>query len=678
MLRLRLSRAACLSPSLATVTALAGLMLTAGCGDDAVDTTSGDTDPPGTSGTSATGTSPTTTTTSPTTTSPTTTVDATTGEATDATGSDTSSETGTTATTDPTATDPTATESASEPGTSTGMVTASESDTDTTVGSTTDASSTGDGPCTQGTIVCEGDVAKVCDGLGGFESEETCPSVCAPGLGCTECVPNAGQCDGPIAQKCNEEGSGFVETLCDDVQGVTCDANAGECVGACAPNTLGNSYIGCQYYPTVTPNVVGENFSFAVVVSNVSNADADVTITRGGAPVVDIVVPANTVEVIPLPWVALLKQTGASRTLADGAYRLRSTQPVTVYQYSPLQYQMGNQFSYTNDASLLMPTNVWGTETVVVSRNTLNGLPGLYAVVAREDNTKVTLMPSATGKIIQAGGGVAADGTGVVTLGEGDVLQVLSAAGGGEPNTPDISDVTGTRVLTDKPVQVIAAHACSYIPFNITACDHLEEFNLPLVNLAKEYLVSTPLVKPPNLPVQIKARRVRVIATTDGTTLTYDPPQNGAPAMLAKAGDYAEIQTDKDFQITGNFKIAVSEYMLGQEAGGNTGDPAMTISVPTEQYRSFYSFHAPTNYESSFVNVTAPDGANVKIDGVVVPGFVAIGASGFSIARVQLSNAGDGDHTITGDKPFGVQVYGYGQYTSYWYPGGLNLNLIPQ
>jgi len=25
-----------------------------------------------------------------------------------------------------------------------------------------------------------------------------------------------------------------------------------------------------------------------------------------------------------------------------------------------------------------------------------------------------------------------------------------------------------------------------------------------------------------------------------------------------------------------------------------------------------------------------------------------------------------------------ISVYGYGQYTSYWYPGGLNLELIPQ
>jgi hypothetical protein len=595
----------------------------------------------------------------------------------------------TTGATEPTATTSEPTTVATTDSTTDGAPTTSGSESTTTVGPTTDSTtddtgpltatttdSTTDGVCDQGAIICEGNTAKVCDGRGGFESEEVCAKACAPGIGCSECVPGEGVCDGPIAQQCNQEGSGIDEIVCDDVQGVTCEA--GQCVGACSPKSLGNSYIGCQYYPVVSPNVVSDTFTFAVVVSNVSSEDADITITRGGNPVIDILVPKNTVEVIPLPWVGELKNTGSSRFVADGAYRVRSTQPVTVYQYNPLEYQKNNDFSFTNDASLLMPTNVWGMDTFVVTRNTLNGLPGVYTVVAREDDTKVELTPSATGKIVVAGGGVAADGTGTVMLGEGDVLQVLSAAGGGEPNTPDVSDLTGTRVVSDKPVEVVAAHACSYVPYNITACDHLEEFNLPFDNLAKEYLVSTPLVKAPNMDPTSKARMVRVIATTDLTTLEYDPPQPGAPAALAKAGDYAEIQTDKDFKITANFKIAVAEYMLGQEAGGNAGDPAMTISVPTEQYRSSYSFHAPVNYESSFANITAPAGAAIMIDGQAVAGFTPIGATGFSVARVELSNAGDGDHTITGAQPFGAQVYGYGQYTSYWYPAGLDLNLIPQ
>ena len=644
------------------------LALTPGCADDTTDS-AGETTVASAPPSTDTGGDPSAATTSPTTTATTT---PTTGSATD-TDTNPSGDATTTG-----ATETTGPATVTDPGTTTDTAGTDTDDSNgslDTTGTTGTTDTTGDAPCAQGTLVCDGLTAKVCDGVGGFESEQVCPKACAPGLGCTECVPDAGTCEGQVAQKCKMDGTGFEAELCDDVQGVTCDPNAGECVGACAPKTLGTSYIGCQYYPVVTPNVVSDTFTFAVVVSNVSNADADVTIERGGNPVVDILVPANTVEVIPLPWVPLLKQTGASRTLVDGAYRVRSTQPVTVYQYNPLEYQKANDFSFTNDASLLMPTNVWGTDTIVVARNTLNGLPGLYAVVALEDNTTITLAPSASGKIIQAGGGVAANGTGVINLGEGDVLQVLSGVGGGGP---DISDVTGTRVTSDKPVEVLGAHACSYVPFDITACDHLEEFNLPFANLAKEYLVTTPLVKAPNMMPTIKARMVRVIATTDATTLTYDPPQPGAPAMLAKAGDYAEVQTDKDFKITANFKIAVSEYMLGQAAGGGAGDPAMTISVPTEQYRSSYSFHAPTNYESSFANITAPAGAAVTIDGQAVAGFTPIGATGFSVARVQLSNAGDGDHTITGAQAFGVQVYGYGQYTSYWYPGGLNLNLIPQ
>ena len=62
--------------------------------------------------------------------------------------------------------------------------------------------------------------------------------------------------------------------------------------------------------------------------------------------------------------------------------------------------------------------------------------------------------------------------------------------------------------------------------------------------------------------------------------------------------------------------------------------------------------------------------------GVTVSGFVAIGSSGFSVARIELSNGGDGNHVITGDEPFGISVYGYGNDTSYWYPGGLDLDKV--
>ncbi len=535
--------------------------------------------------------------------------------------------------------------------------------------------STGEPVCPEGQIVCDGDIAKVCDGMGGFSSETPCDQACAPGLGCALCVPGEGTCEGDTAHTCSDDGMGYEDEVCDPVQGVTCED--GSCVGPCALDSLGSTYIGCDYYAMVTPNVVfWPEMQFAVVVSNVSDEDADVTIGRGAETITVVMVPAKTVEVVILPWVQELKGPGASRVVVDGAYRVRSTRPITLYQYSPLQYQVNGHFSETNDASLLMPTNAYGTETFVVARNTHTGNPGMYSVVAREDATTVTLMPGTTGMFTNAGGGVADNGTGQVVLNAGDVLQVLSRASGGPE--PDLADLTGTRVLSDKPVLVIGGHFCTFVPHDVAACDHLEELNLPLANLAKEYFVSDPFIKPPNQVPQLKDRMVRIIATEAATALTYDPPQNNAPTLLAQPGDYAEFITQADFKISADKKIAVAEYMLGQQYGGGTGDPAQTIAVPIDQYRDEIAFHAPVNYESNFANLTAPMDAAIELDGLPVAGFTAIGNTGFGVARVELSNAGDGDHVITGDKPFGVQVYGYGQYTSYWYPGGLDLTLIPQ
>ncbi len=107
------------------------------------------------------------------------------------------------------------------------------------------------------------------------------------------------------------------------------------------------------------------------------------------------------------------------------------------------------------------------------------------------------------------------------------------------------------------------------------------------------------------------------------------------------------------------------------------GDPALSVAIATAQFRKDYQFIAPQSYAQNWVNVIAPSGATITVDGNQVPlnSFVAIGASGYGVAKVSLcaNNSCNGVHKASGNQPFGIQVYGYGSYTSYWYPGGLNL-----
>jgi hypothetical protein len=492
--------------------------------------------------------------------------------------------------------------------------------------------------------------------------------VCAPDLGCVACLPGTGSCNGQTSQVCKSDGSGYTTAFCDPDQGLSCDASTGNCVGACAPQLLGKSYIGCDYYPTVTANVVLDNpFHFAVSVSNTTNSPANVKITQGASVINTTTVAANSVAVITLPWVSALKNSiGNTSVVTAGAYRLRSDRPVSVYQYNPLEYTLQGQFSYTNDASLLLPANAWTGNYRVAAWPTLStGLPGFYAVVASQDGTTVNVAAPA-GATAAPGAGIDAAGNGTVMLNQGDVVQIFTG-GSGAPG-----DLTGTLVTADKPVQVIGGHVCTYLPDPQCCCDHIEESIPPLETLGTEYLVTAPLITGSTTPVQ---EYVRIVATADNTTFTYDPPQPGAPASIAQAGQHADIPTSGDFKITGSARFIVAQYMEGQQSVGS-GDPAMSLAVPIKQYRKLYLFHAPLTYEANFVNVTAPSGASVMIDGAAVTGFTPVGGSGFSVARVPLSNAGNGTHAVSSSVPVGISVYGYGQYTSYWYPGGQDLQKL--
>ncbi len=581
------------------------------------------------------------------------------GTSTAGTSSETDGSGSDTATSGPMTTDPTTGPTTTDP--TTGPTTTDPTTTDPTEG-TTDGTTTG-GFCMEGEVVCEDGVAKVCDGEGGWSSEEACDNECADGLGCVLCIPDSGQCVGDVAQKCTPEGDAWVDNeTCDGIQGVTCDPDLGQCTGACASGNIGLSYIGCDYYPTVTQQLdpYTNGTQYAVAVANTTDVAAKVTITKGDQNLVEDMVPPGDVKVIPLPWTELALGTGPTKIVTDGSYRLRSDQPVTVFQYNPLAANV------TNDASLMLPVNAWRGDYVVAAWPHWLSYPGFYSVTAAEDNTQVTVTARGGGVPTQGGAGVDGQGNGVVTLNEGDVLQVVTAASG---------DLTGTIVNADKPIQVLGGHDCTQVPIGTSACDHLEESMFPTEALATEYIVVPP-VQVPNDQLE-KAQVVRVIAASDDTTLTFEPDQP-VNKVLANAGDFVEIvSTTAKFKVSSDKKILVAQYMVGQSAGFGTSDPAMLVAVATEQYRTDYLFHAPTGWSANYVDIIAPEGALVKVDDADVNGFAAIGATGFSLAHVKLSNNGNGNHTVSSDKKVGISVYGVLNYGSYWYSGGLDLKLIP-
>src|SRR5690606_33513177 len=177
----------------------------------------------------------------------------------------------------------------------------------------------------------------------------------------------------------------------------------------------------------------------------------------------------------------------------------------------------------------------------------------------------------------------------------------------------------------------------SDVPSNIPTCDHLEESRFPIDTLATEYVVVPPIQHPDN--TKLKAQIVRVIATSDNTNLVFEPDQ-GLPNVLQKAGDFVETpMTTNAFSVEADKKILVAQSMVGQNAGYGTSNPAMVQAVPAKQFRNNYLFFAATSWLANYVDIIAPTGTSVTLDGINVGGWTQIGNTGFSVARLPLSNA---------------------------------------
>jgi hypothetical protein len=580
--------------------------------------------------------------------------------------------------------------------------------------------------CTPGQRACAGTVLYTCGADGMSRTDEvTCDSACDPALGCVTCRPGSRRCEGNVSMACAPSGLSWVYGRDCGEWGSSCGGD-GFCDDPCGRAEAAKSNVGCEYWPSPIANTTelnGTTFDYRVVVANPSATDpANVRVTRGGAPAATQTVPPGGLAEIRLPWIDGQSLTVSSSgwqafTTANGAYRLTSDRPVTVMQFNPFEYAQGTAFSYTNDASLLLPQHVLtgdyvGASYLPLSRTSgMSGgffpsppsslkYPGYIAVVGTT--------PTPTNVAIALSGNVAPDrggrwpatprgGTISFTLMRGEVAHVLAAVPPdcrpGSPGYQRIEndctfgicsyldvcgeaefDLTGSRIAADQPVVVYGGHACAYVPTNAQACDHLEA-QLPPIQTWGRVFESMPMAD----PATPRPNVVRVAAAFPGTSVSVEPASLAAPRTLGP-GEWMEFEAGVPFRVSADKAIQVTQYMVGQYYGGmdgRRGDPAMTVLVPREQFRSDYTFVTPSSYNAStngqsFVLISRPPGLAITLDGAPVSAsWQTIGDRELGVVPVP-----GGTHAMSAAEPFGIILYGLGSFTSYAAPGGLNLEQI--
>ncbi len=513
--------------------------------------------------------------------------------------------------------------------------------------------------------------------------------LCDPGLGA--CVP-AGV--GGAAGAGGSAGAGAGGS-----SGASGGGTGGSAAETCAAAAAERGHLGCEFWATVVPNIVWSIFDFAIVATNPGDVAAEVTVAHDGTTLAQATLAPRSSRPFYLPWNAASKggdsdlcgnvpSPGGSVRERAASYRVTSTRPVAVHQFSPIEHRgeggpsgkdwsgcPGDQtcattgvpigcFSFSMDASMLLPTSTLGRDHFIDAPPgwPAANLGGYAAITATRAATSVTVAVSPTGQVLAGGPVPSASGGEIftLTLDAGDVV-VLA---GGPTGT-----LAGSRITADAPIQVVAGAPCAAVPEGVLACDHLEEVVPATDALGTRYVVAPP----PGPLGNVVGHVVRFVATSDGTLLEYPsgtrPP--GAPATL-DAGGAADLGVvTEPFEVVASQPLLVTSSLQGAEAVDATpapdakGDPALLVVPPVERFRRHVVFPAPDSAGEAWVLLVQPMAATVTLDGSPAPAATALGSSGMGVARVRLSPNSTQTHVVRSNLPVGVQVMGYAAYTSY-------------
>ncbi|MCA9707003.1 MAG: IgGFc-binding protein [Myxococcales bacterium] len=453
-------------------------------------------------------------------------------------------------------------------------------------------------------------------------------------------------------------------------------------------NTESNQ--GCEFWAVDLPNAwAGINGSpapadqqFAVVVANTSSdvpANVEVFVASSGTAVDSASVPIGQIHEFRL---AALNQAPRANTYDGQAYRVVSDVPITAYQFNPLDNTVQ---VFSNDASLLFPTHVLDTDYTAVTGDSIllgtdqepqgDNSGAFVSVVGTEDGTVVDLFP-AWGLYPGASQGVMLD--------RGQVFTAVSLGPNTFPGQTGDGNLSGSRVVADRPVAVFSGNVATIEPNPGQCCaDHLEQQMLPLVAWGHGYAAA-----PPPAPGggTYDPAGYRISGSFDGTQLTYSPSTPpGAPTTI-DAGQTVRFQTNQAFTVTSNAEdrpFAITQFLLSNQAisgFGQPGDPAM-ISLPAvEQFQTSYIFLVPDGYATNYVTVVRVADTEVSRDGVSVAAAAwrPLGTlDGVAHEYVALG-VPTCSHSIESEEPCGIISVRYDPDVSYGYPGGSGLKIISE
>ena len=405
--------------------------------------------------------------------------------------------------------------------------------------------------------------------------------------------------------------------------------------------------------------------------------------TLSSSPVTYTVTYSGTIATGTVTNTTLAKlNISTDLVVVDSSYRNRSNgihvsanSEISVLLINFRPNTIGDYFAYNHFIQNLTQTKYQyyavSTGSLAISDQSLSEV----LLVGTEDNTAVTVVPAQNIAVPQ---NIQFYNSPEISVAAGTpfsfTLHKMQTFLFGAP----LNDITGTSIVSDKPLTVISGHECGNVPDDVASCQHITEQIPPTVNWGQQFLLTPYKRKPVQYYKIIAANHTTTYKFTSGrynTTTHYLYTAGSSFTHSTSGSSYCSVSSDKP--------ILVTQLGAGYDLG-NTGDPVISIVPSVDQYSQEIVFVSPNiNYgdiTSHYINIaTTTNQSVILVDGVALAlTWNAIydhtnNVIGYGTQLNINSTSLDIPHIISSDTKFSTLVYGFGSFKGYSYSAGVNL-----
>ncbi len=465
------------------------------------------------------------------------------------------------------------------------------------------------------------------------------------------------------------------------------------------PKMLGANNVGKEFYFTVPPCFEDESGGFDNFIKIFVTAATKtlVTVENEGSGYYNtkMTIPNDVIEfnITPVQGQPFTKG-GRDPNVPE---RIFTRKGIHVYADQPLVVYCVIRYKWTSDGFLAIPVSSLGKEYIVAGWNVdamFNAvwrykLPNMAGITAAYDNTRVRF--TLGGNVMtRTAGGMRPGQSKEFVMQRGDVFLVSTDA--------DEADLSGSKIVANKPVSLVTGNMCNNIPTGNQWCDYTVEMDLPTFTWGLDYFV-------PKVPGRKYSSIIRIFAKEPNTNIFKDgrmigqiPNAGGIEGKAFLTMRMVPLDVEpRSVVVSGDKPIGVTLYNTGVQEDGfprpNT-DPFVMVITPLQQFQKEITFCTPgimgaMGFPENYINLVyetdeygmMPDDYEFAVvqSGVFkwqklkakFPGIDEIFVKeidGKKFAMKTITLPGDGVYKIRADHLFAAYSFGYSSYDSYGFP----------